>query len=408
MKAKGFALVTVLLIVLILMVTLFGTISIASRNLFFTSGFRYRTTALYAAEAGVVRAMKEVENNPSFAGKLEGVLDKSNSKFTAMVEKDASTGDIIVTSTGTCGPFSRTIEATLRPSAASYNAITNDGPIFFNGDVVIDAIESIVFPRKAPGNIHTNCPDIDAIDAGNDAHIRITGIASAMGKITHRISRSHAKENSDCIQVRPLDKAKFVNREFPKRSIPCSGIVSQNTKIEGNLVVNGLLRLQNGAVLYVKGDLVLKNGVVGKGSIVADGDVVIKGTVEIRNDSASRYIVIYTDGNLVLASDDARETADGDWESTSNDPIPKLFSQMPYNAPIYICHNLPEDVPRGIEFFRWYSQNKDSNEPEIIRWRDGVPGNPEYPGLPKEVKEWLDKSTQYVDRLEEWYRNNEY
>ena len=162
-----------------------------------------------------------------------------------MVEKDASTGDIIVTSTGTCGPFSRTIEATLRPSAASYNAITNDGPIFFNGDVVIDAIESIIFPREAPGNIHTNCPDINAIDAGDNTHIRITGIASAMGKITHRISRSHAKENSDFIQVRPLNKSELINKEFPQKSIPYSGIVSQNTKIEGNLVVNGLLRLQN-------------------------------------------------------------------------------------------------------------------------------------------------------------------
>ncbi len=405
---KGFALVTVMFIVLILMVMLFGVLSLASYNILFVGNFRQRTAALYAAEAGVAYAINTLEQNPAMAtGSFIGSssnpikMNKSDGSFYVKIESNdlSGTGKAVILSTGMSGSFKKVVRVEVEREAGSYNAITSEGPIVLSGDVFVNAIKSILYPKEETGNIHTNYSGSLAIDVNGDGVLNINGICSAVGTITDKIPPDHKKEGAPHIQNPGIDKSSLLNVTFTSHTIGADGNVLENTELDGSVVINGGLELHNGVVLHVKGDLTINGGLVGDGTVVVDGKTVIKGATELRTNDA-KGIVLYSDGDVVLAHPTVEVVGENTYSVTPSE-VAEFFAKMPQLAPVDIVHNLPDDAPRGVEFFRWYADNVQSGGSEEFRlWRDGD-GTPINPGLSESVKKWLDSSVPIVDKIVE-------
>ena len=413
MNKKGFALAIVIMITLILMVMLFGVMAMAQNSILLVGNFQHKAAALYAAEAGVMRAIYELEGNPYYDNSssipIEEMLRSSTGKYKVSITNPNSAAvvgpyqRVTILSTGIAGPFRRSLKVEVRRSSGSYNALSNEGPILLDRDVYVNGISSITNPTMDTGNMHTNYDGTVAIDATGGSSVDLTGLASAMGGITDKIDPFHIDPTKHMITIQDLDKATLLANAFPMTTIPETGIISQNTVIDKNMIVAGLITLENGAILHVEGDMELSNGVVGKGSIIVDGKCVIKGAANVESNNLDG-VVIFSEGDMYLCSPTSAPDSSGEMAYTGDDPVAGFFAEMPYDAPIHITYNLPVTAPRGIGFFRWYQENMESNDPDFLVWKDGDPDNPVLkPGLPKKIKKWLDKTPGVVTYLEDWY-----
>ncbi len=416
MAKKGFALAVVIMITFIMMVMLFGVMAMSQNSILLVGNHQFRAASLYAAEAGVARAIYELESDPyydnSSAAPISEMLRQSQGRYSVTIDNPNVAGivgpyqKVTIHSTGIAGNFRRNLQVEVRRSSGSYNALSNEGPILLDRNIYINGLTSITNPKMDTGNMHTNYDGTIAIDATATADIELTGLASAMGGITNRIDPYHIDPTKYTIHIQDLDKDALLNQAFPETTIPPSGVVSQNTYIDKNMIVNGLLTLENGAILHVDGDMELMNGVVGKGSIIVEGKCIIKGAANVEADNLDG-VVIYSNGDMFLCSATSGPDADGDMVYTGDDPVADFFARMPHDAPMYIANNLPDSAPRGIGFFRWYNENIGSGVPDFVKWRDGDPENPvSYPGLPNNIKTWLDDTPEVVTYLEQWYYGN--
>ncbi|MCD4785457.1 MAG: pilus assembly PilX N-terminal domain-containing protein [Candidatus Eremiobacteraeota bacterium] len=398
MKKRGFALVTVILIVLIMMVLLFGAMSMTSQTILFIGNFKHRTAALYAAEAGLACAIDQVERTSSLT-QLTGDMANSPGEYTVDMQCNSTSGKYTFHSTGKVGMFQRKIEVEAEKEAGSYNSVSCDGKIDLDGNVFINAISSVMYPRLETGNVHTNFGGSPAVETGEDFTLDITGIISARGTISSQIPDEHKKEGVEQT-FGTMTKEELLQDEngnpvsFPGETIDSSGIVTQNTHIVGDLTINGLLELQEGSVLYVEGDLTINGGIVGSGTVVVaqvedpenpgtyiKGNSTVKGSMELKTDNTDG-IVFYSEGDVTVAH--PMIVTDPGY----NDEVSGFFAEMPEFAPLYITHSLPENAPEGTEFFEWYANNQNSQDAEFQLWLNGD-GTAANPGLSPEVKEWL-------------------
>lgn len=409
-KKRGFALVTVILIVLIMVVLLFGAMSMTSQTILFIGNFKHRTAALYAAESGLACAIDQVERTSSLT-QVTGNLANSPGSYTVDIQHYAGSPTTkekyTFYSTGKVGMFQRKIEVQAEKSAGSYNAVSCDGKIEFDGSVFINAISSVLYPRLETGNVHTNFGGNPAVDAGNDFVLDITGIISAKGTITNLIPDEHKREGVEqtfgTLSKEDLLKDADGNPlSFPNDTIDSNGIVTQNTHIVGDLTINGLIELQAGAVLYVEGNLTINGGIVGSGTVIVaqvqnpdydpenpdpeisqyiKGNSTIKGSMELKTDNTDG-IVFYSEGDITVAH--PMLVTDPGY----SDEVSEFFAEMPEFAPLYITHSIPEDAPTGTDFFEWYAGNHNSQDEGFLLWLNGD-GTAASPGLSPEVKEWL-------------------
>lgn len=404
MRKNGFALAMVTMISLLILIMLFGAMAMAHNNVFVLGNLKHRVGALYAAESGVARAIYRLEDDETYEGNFEEQMLNSRGRFHVTVSNPtAGDGEIVITSTGISGAFERSLEVTIKRGAGSWDALCNEGPIIIARDVYINGIMGLFYPENDAGNIHTNYMGTLAIDSDTNASVLISGNAAAGGTVTDNIDPQHVQEFADRIRIRQFDKTSLLSQNFPLNSIPPSGIVSQNTRISGNLSVTGLVKLENDAILHVLGDCTLNNGITGKGRLVVEGTCTIRGTTRVEMGSVEGVCVV-SEGDTYLCSPDAFPVAGGGMDHNSNDPVAKFFAMMPHNAPVHINHNLPATAPKNINFFRWYSDNRLSTDPSFLKWRDGDPEDPILsPGLPENVKQWLEMSPLIVDQIEAWH-----
>jgi len=399
MKKQGFALVTVVLIVLIMMVLLFGAMSMTSQTILFIGNFKHRTAALYAAESGLACAIDQVERTSSLS-QVTGTMANSPGEYTVDIEHSPTSGKYTFHSTGKVGMFQRKLLVEAEKEAGSYNAVSCDGKIEFDGNVFINAISSVLYPRLETGNVHTNFGGNPAVDAGNNFNLDITGIISATGTITEKIPEEHKKEGI-AQEFGTLSKEELLTDEngnpisFPSDTIDTSGIITQNTHIVGDLTINGLLELREGSVLYVEGDLTINGGIVGSGTVIVaqvedpenpgnyiKGNSTIKGSMELKTDNTDG-IVFYSEGDITVAHPMIVT------DIAYSDQVAEFFAAMPEFAPLYITHSLPDDAPEGTGFFEWYANNQNSQDPDFQLWLNGD-GTAANPGLSPEVRDWLD------------------
>ncbi|MCD6309145.1 MAG: pilus assembly PilX N-terminal domain-containing protein [Candidatus Eremiobacteraeota bacterium] len=405
-KDKGIALITVLLISVIMLILILSVMGITSNNAIFMSNFRDRTSALYAAEAGIHRAIDRLTTDPYFSGTITETLPEGKGKFTATVDNAGLSATIV--STGTVRNFKRTLQVVVETDANAFSALVCDGQIIFSGDYAyINGIKSIKYPKVELGNIHTNSPSSNAI-TGDPAitSVTITGKASAVGGVGNVIPDGHRYSNAPEIPTITLDKSSLLNTTFTQFSIPPDGQINQNTRIDGNLEIDGHIRLNNNCILYVVGDLKINGSLTGHGAVVVEGKTSLHGITQLDLNN-TKGVVVYGEGDVSVAHPLYEEGAKGYTEPTDI-KVAKFFARMPSNAPQCINSNLPPDAPRGPEFFEWYYQKSHSEDKksDFFRWRNGnqLLGQD---GIPEDVKNWLDSGASISEYIKSWYSENE-
>ncbi|MCE1247115.1 MAG: hypothetical protein LWY06_10765 [Firmicutes bacterium] len=404
MKTKGFALVTVLMLVLVMMVLLFGAMSLTSQTVIFIGNFKYRTAALYVAESGISYAINYIEQNPSATGTITGSMKNSQGEFSVDITNSiTANGKAVLTSTGKVGMFRRKVQATVEREAGSYNAIGSDGPIKLDGKVFINGISSILDPKLESGNVHTNYNGVNnAIEGLGSLILSMTGQCSApnKSKITVDIPDSQKKESSQTLQ--PIDKdsllAPLRQDTDVSTTVPSDGKIVKNTHLTGDVVINGLVDLAAGTILYVEGNLTINGGLQGSGTLVVDGKTTLKGTTELKTNNTDG-LVLYSGSDVTIAHPLVVVAADGSMAG-GQDSVAEYFASMPEYAPLYITHNLPASGQSctGSDFFQWYKDNQNSTDADFRLWKygDGTAANP---GLSAEVIKWLDNSTSITSQI---------
>ncbi|MBI3927782.1 MAG: hypothetical protein HY319_19735 [Armatimonadetes bacterium] len=399
-RKRGLALITVLLVSLVVLGLVWTGLAFSTNNALHHASVHGRNTARYAAQAGVYRAIMELEKDSDFGGTLSEELPNLEARFEVEVDNRLTDPDpaerlVHLRSVGHFSRYTRALRVTVAPGADSFPAVGSQGPIQSYGINFINAIAGIRTPYAQPGDIHTNSDSPDAIRGSG--WLDLTGLASAVGSIQNIVIDPHREENADPISLYQVDKNALLSGSFTASgSVPET--VSENLRVAQSIEVPGNLHLASGATLHVQGDLIVHGSITGDGVVVADGSIQARGSPEVDLDNTVG-VLLYADEDVELAAPEA--TKNVDQYVVAADPIVTFFGQMPPLTPIILSENLPVSAPNGIEFFRWYSAQSASPGEEFSRWRDGV-GTELEPGLPGDVRDWLDSSRQILPQLEAW------
>jgi hypothetical protein len=299
--------------------------------------------------------------------------------------------------------FRRKVQVTVEREAGSYNALGSDGPIKMDGKVFINGISSILDPKLESGNVHTNYSGVEnAIEGLGSLILSMSGQCSApnKSKIAVDIPDSQKKESSQNLQS--IDKESLLGpirrNENVTNSIPSSGLITQNTHMSGDVIINGLVDMAAGTILYVEGDLTINGGIQGSGTIVVDGKTTLRGTTELKTNN-TEGLVLYSGSDVTIAHPLVVVAADGSMAG-GQDVVAEYFAAMPEYAPLYITHNLPDSAQSctGADFFQWYKDNQNSSDADFKLWKNGD-GTAANPGLSQEVIQWLDNSTEITTQI---------
>lgn len=396
MRARGMALITVLLVMSVVAICMLSGIQITGKNLLFLSGVHRNHLCLGAAEAGVYAAIQKLEDDPGYAGPLQSQL-RNGARFRVTVTHAGQ--QVTLVSVGTFDNASRTVRVTLGTSSDSYPGLACEGHVGV-GMAFVNGIRSTANPLPDKGNLHTNSAGDPAIDAGR---LSITGEASAVGSISGTVD-GKKKPNDDPVTLGSVNKAALLTGTFTEGNVPANGVISGKRRFKDgeitDLVMEVPLVLQPDAVLHVTGDCILKKGVVGSGTLVCEGNVLIRGNekVDLNN---SKGVVVYAEKDLTVTHPLAAVDLDSERFEAPVDEIGDYFARMPSDAPYILGQRLPADAPIGIDFFNWYRDQSGSLPPSFTLWRDGD-GTELNPGLPPNVRTWLQDSLPLNQQLNNW------
>jgi hypothetical protein len=372
---------------------IFGGLTMASQHLFQVSSTHIRNRALCAAEAGVYAARFRLEQDMLFQGTVSGTLPQDEAGYSVQVTRLGALADLHAT--GRCGAAIRRLHVQLSLDPDSFNALGTDGKVKVDKHSFINGIRSVVDPRSARGNLHTNSSEPDAIVVNaNLGRLSVTGTASAPGGIQGRIDGT--LDNHGSLSTPIQDKAGLLAGVFSGTQIPSDGRVLDNTVIPGRLDMAQPLHIPEGVTVHVQGDVILHQGITGKGTLVVDGNAVIRGGGQLHSDNAAG-VLLWVDGDSVIANPAA--TFDGSQWHTPEDPIGHLFAQMPDDIPYILAQRLPLGAPDGPEFFSWYDQARHNPNPAFRQWLHGD-GTELNPGISEDARAWLDLAGPLASELE--------
>jgi len=364
----------------------------ASQHLFQVSSTHIRNRALCAAEAGVYAARYQLEKNILFQGKVSGTLPQDDAHYSVDVSRDGALAELHAV--GKCGSAIRRVHVKLSLDPDSFNALGTDGKVRVDKHSYINGVRSLVDPRSAKGNIHSNssAPDALVVD-GNLSRLSVTGTASALGGMQGNIDGRRA--NQGTISSLLFSKDELLAGSFTGTNIPSDGKVLENTTIPGKLEMDVALHIPKGRTVHVQGDVILRQGLTGGGTLVVDGKVLVRGSSGLDSQNAAG-VLLYADGDVVIANSAA--TFDGAKWNTPEDPVGSLFAEMPDDIPYILAQRLPLGAPDGPEFFSWYEKARKSPTPSFNQWLKGD-GTELNPGISDEAKAWLDEVGPMASQL---------
>ncbi|MBI3925760.1 MAG: pilus assembly PilX N-terminal domain-containing protein [Armatimonadetes bacterium] len=396
-RERGIALVTVLLVAFAVLGIVLVGLQLTSQNVLFVAGVHARNAALTAAEGGIYRAIAELEKSPTFSGTLSEKLEKSEFEVT-VANNLAGGGTATIRSTGRAGRFTRVVEVTVAYAAGSFEGIGAEGTIAARGPNYVNAIRSMDNPLPELARVHSNSSADPAIFG--DERFSVRGDASAVGTIDEEhVLAQETKERVSPKILMHLDKSQLLSGPFSQGGVPADGVVKGNLRISGDVDLKQKLVLQDGATLHVEGEAVLHRGVSGDGTLVTDGNLYVRGSSDL--DLSSDGVLLFSDEDLYLVHPEATREGEEDEFVSTVDPVGDFFAQMPPDAPFYLSAGLPPGAPNGVEFFNWYSQQSDAPSASFEVWVEGD-GTELNPGLPPEVRSWLDSSIQVNQELNAW------
>lgn len=322
-------------------------LALGQQGLRTTRGGVDRTRALYAAEAGLARAIAEMERDPTWS---DGFSDQSMPGGTATYSasfatsapdagKDESFNNLLGTTsvdsyhgpltvpahsallmvTGRSGTATRTVEALVVTGAdvSVTDALTATGPIQLGGEVAVDGRKSLVDPAPRLANLHHNS-DQDGLGVVYNGGAAPWEQITVTGEVTSSSSDSPGTVFDFNTPYSPPDtKTRVPLKDLPRPNIvamlddhsglsnvpiptsPGAFSLSGDNYYSGDVAVNGDLELKNGARLYVRGNLLVNGSVRGKGTLVVGGTSEFYGDAEVSG-LQSEYIALLSRGSVTL------------------------------------------------------------------------------------------------------------
>ena len=215
------------------------------------------SSALAIAEAGVANVV-DIMNTNYLAG--VGITNSQafgGGEYTVKTERDASTGNILISSTGTfMGETRTTCLELLGDKYANWSALASQCAIIADGNIIVESAAPIIVGRiHANGDILSSSGAVDI-----DGDLTANGIIQIVPKDGFKAIPGHPKVSVP--SYLPLD---------PWREMAQSG----GLYYEGNQMWHRVTLTPANGVIYVNGDVVIKNQSILNGTLVASGSITI-------------------------------------------------------------------------------------------------------------------------------------
>lgn len=338
-RGRGFALISVSLLTVILMLMVIALYLTARGGLFSSLNHERHTAALYVAEAGLADSIEALEA-ASFVdpGNLSGVLSsggrwdvvfKSGPPFSQFDSVNNLTGSGSAESyrgANTVPPYSalivvrarlggveRVVEGIITRGGGGGDyeyAMLASGTIRMQGDVLVDGVTGLDDPTAVPGKIHTNATSSTPVEWLGGGNINISGSVSAQGGVVDLQGYVPGGGISPAGTLASFPSVDVPSEIAAKTSSPAPTITPFGTTTltsgdyyhSGDLTVDGDIDLQGGN-LYVDGQLNVNGSIKGEGAVYVAGDTSFKGDAAVLGDSANN-VSLYSQGNISLSGFD--------------------------------------------------------------------------------------------------------
>lgn len=387
-KRQAIAIITVMLLSGVILAFVLGGLNVAAQHLFQVSALHNRHRALCAAEVGVCKAQYQLEQDPAFAGPVNGSLD-DGSLYQVTIQHTGPKA--VLHSQGQAAGQSQKLKVTLSLDADTYLAISSRGMMDIRRHSFVNGIRSLGDVRSARGNAYTQ----GNIEIDPAYRLSVTGQASAGGTINSPSRVDGQVGTGGNAANLAFTKASLLPSSYTSTSISFTGEVAQNTEISvppgGSAEYTQPLHIPAGVTLHVTGDLVLHGGVSGEGNLVVDGTLLTRGSEDLRGDNP-KGLLIYADKDVIVAHPSARiDASSADGFTAHLSPVGELFADMPEGVPYLLRQRLPPGAPANVNFFNWYAGQESSPTAAFDEWKNGD-GTTLNPGLPPNVTGWLHRA----------------
>jgi hypothetical protein len=304
-KQNGSVLPLSLVVVLILLAMGTSLLNLSVSNRIYTTRNASDITARCAADAGLIKALYEVNNKiqgKSWVGTampLESNINLLNcdAKYDYTVTTNVN-GDYVITSTGTSGINYRTVSCVLEKQGSSMDyALFCEGSIIFRNSGTVDWYNYSNEDENL--KIGTNSTNNGAITLKNSVEIEGDILVGPGGDPDKVVTlKNSAKVEGD---ITPLSqKEELTLAEVPEwlDSLPSSGTIKKNTTIKNsakyasiNLNNSKTVTIKKDVTLYVTGDVILGNSCeikIEDGAsltLYLAGDLIAKNSTKINNET---------------------------------------------------------------------------------------------------------------------------
>ncbi len=256
-RQRGSALMVVLGLVLLM-----GLITTIMSAMTGQAAYRVKKTLEYSsslaiAEGGVADVIDIMNTNYAAGVGTTYTKDLGGGSYTVKTERDAASGNIVIASTGTFrGETRTTCLELLGDKYAIWSALAAQCAIIADGDIVVESAAPIIVGRiHANGDILSSSGAVDI-----DGDLTANGIIQIVPKDGFKAIPGHPKVSVP--SYLPLD---------PWREMAQSG----GLYYEGNQMWHRVTLTPANGVIYVNGDVEIKNQSILNGTLVASGSITI-------------------------------------------------------------------------------------------------------------------------------------
>lgn len=316
-RVRGMALGVVLLLITVVVVGLAALLATAGRGLFASSQYQGRAIAKQAAEAGLARAQATLEADISFGGRLEEELTEGQGRFVvdftgaatskvrsynnlaSSVALGIPAGDLpahsaFIVAIGSYDGFEVVLKAQVKAADESLKfAGLASGVLEFDGSSTVSGLTSFTSGVSIEAGLHSNTTEPGSAIVWNGSAgdvLSVTGMVTSSapaGSIQlsplGTVSVKGTLTDQPPVPQLDYDIRELVERHSssPGTPFPPAGLVTLGPGVHyfaGDQVIQGDLRLENGAELYVKGNLTVNGSIEGSGTVAVTKFTTLKGS----------------------------------------------------------------------------------------------------------------------------------
>ncbi len=357
--SKAFALAFTLLLTTVVVVTVTALLATAGRNLFTASQYHERAIASQAAEAGLARAQSTLESNVRFQGTIREELSHSGGSFELDITNggtpdplqsfnnlESSTPRMLpvgelpahsafLVSRGSYRGHEVVLKAYVKRAEESLIlSLLASNRIDLKNRASIRGIQSFISNTPTSASVHSNRtkPGVAISWVGPNSGDTLTAsgklTASASDDASISLVPRSAATVEDTLANQPLrghlnyDIEEFVSlhSSSPGPVLPLTGRVvlpPGNHYYSSDQVINGDLVLEDGARLYIEGNLSVNGSIGGMGTVAVTGFTALKGDTHLST-ADGNYIALLSREGVALTGFDGTAFMDALASSDAN------------------------------------------------------------------------------------------